>query len=203
MQNSARSSGAQSKSGKPCDRLIALYSAATIRVGRAPLALDAAEQARLASLIPELAFDRWTIDDVARALLLMARREAGRVDEDFVADATACFEQADAREQQSWLRAVSVWPESPRFLPTVIDACRTNIVPVFESIACENPYPSRHFPERNFNQVILKALFNQVACRRPGQPDEPGTLPDGARLRGRAHRRRTHRTGGHRDGPRR
>ena len=119
-----------------------------------------------AAVSQALAFDRWTIDDVARALLLMARREAGRVDEDFVADATACFEQADAREQQSWLRAVSVWPESPRFLPTVIDACRTNIVPVFESIACENPYPSRHFPERNFNQVILKALFNQVALSR-------------------------------------
>jgi len=146
--------------------LLALYSTAAIRVGRAPLALTAAEHARLADLVPELSFDRWTIDDVARALLLMARRSAGRIDDNFVADATACFEQADAREQQSWLRAASVWPESTRLLPTVIDACRTNIVPVFESIACENPYPSRHFPERNFNQVILKALFNSIALSR-------------------------------------
>jgi len=159
---SARAAAAASS----LDPMLALYSAAAIRVGRAPLALSAAEHALLAGLLPGLSFERWTIDDVARALLLMARREAGRTDDDFVADATACFEHADAREQQSWLRAVSMWPESARFLPTVIDACRTNIVPVFESIACENPYPGRHFPERNFNQVILKALFNSIALSR-------------------------------------
>ncbi len=52
------------------------------------------------------------------------------------------------------------------FCSTIIDACRTNILPLFEAVACENPYPAQHFPERNFNQLVLKALFNGVALSR-------------------------------------
>ena len=37
---------------------------------------------------------------------------------------------------------------------------------IFEAIACENPYPARHFPELNFNQMVLKAAFNGVALAR-------------------------------------
>jgi hypothetical protein len=37
---------------------------------------------------------------------------------------------------------------------------------VFEAIACENPYPAAHFPELNFNQMVLKALFTGVALER-------------------------------------
>ena len=35
-----------------------------------------------------------------------------------------------------------------------------------EAIACENPYPARYFPELNFNQMVLKALFTGVALAR-------------------------------------
>ena len=69
-------------------------------------------------------------------------------------------------EQQSWLKSTPLLPEPERLLAVVIDACRTNILPLFEAIACENPYPARHFPERNFNQMVLKALFNRVALAR-------------------------------------
>jgi hypothetical protein len=60
----------------------------------------------------------------------------------------------------------SLLPAPDRFLALVIDACRTNILPVFEAVACENPYPSRFFPERNFNQLVMKALFNGVRLDR-------------------------------------
>ena len=78
----------------------------------------------------------------------------------------ACYEMGDSREQQSWLRSVALLPDPERYLPLVIDACRTNILPLFESVACENPYPSRFFPERNFNQMVLKAMFNSIAMSR-------------------------------------
>jgi hypothetical protein len=80
--------------------------------------------------------------------------------------ATECYELGDAREQQSWLKAVGLLPRPERFLAVAVDACRTNILPLFESIACENPYSSRYFPERNFNQLVLKALFMGVALTR-------------------------------------
>ena len=31
--------------------------------------------------------------------------------------------------------------------------------PVFEAIACENPYPARWFPDSAFCQMVLKAIF--------------------------------------------
>ena len=71
--------------------------------------------------------------------------QQGRTGDAFVADALACFEQGDAREQQSWLRAIALWPEARAFLPSAIDACRTNIIPVFEALACENPVPGGAF----------------------------------------------------------
>jgi hypothetical protein len=46
------------------------------------------------------------------------------------------------------------------------DTCRTNILPLFESISCENPYPAHYFPELNFNQMVLKAMFNGIALAR-------------------------------------
>ena len=93
-------------------------------------------------------------------------RNSGRTGDAFVADALACFEQGDAREQQSWLRAIALWPEARAFLPSAIEACRTNIIPVFEALACENPYPAAHFPDRNFNQMVLKAMFNAIELSR-------------------------------------
>jgi hypothetical protein len=148
------------------DSLLVAYAAAGARAGRAPLNLDGSEQGRLAAAASGLRGERWTVDDAARAVLLGARRLGNRVGADFVADALACFEQGDSREQQSWLRVVAAWPEAAEFLPAAIDACRTNILPLFESVACENPYPARYFPDLNFNQMVLKALFNAVPVAR-------------------------------------
>jgi hypothetical protein len=141
------------------------YMAAPKRVGRSALALTGDEQRHLAIAAPGVDFTRWTIDDAARGVLLLS--VAGRVDDAaFVDAATACFERGDAREQQSCLRAIAMLPQPERFLALAIEACRTNVLPLFESIACENPYPARYFPERNFNQLVVKALFNNVALTR-------------------------------------
>jgi hypothetical protein len=146
--------------------LLTAYPAAAMRAGRGAIVLSTRDLRELHAVAPGIGFERWTRDDAARALLLIAQRAKGRTGDAFVADALACFEQGDAREQESWLKAIALWPEAKAFLPHAIDACRTNIVPVFEALACENPYPSQHFPERNFNQVVLKAMFNSIALKR-------------------------------------
>jgi len=144
------------------ERLLAIYTDASMRLGRLPLAAPAGESPTAAE---GLALDRWILEDAARAVFLLARVDHATF-EGFEADARACYEMGDAREQQSWLRAVALLPAPDRFLALVIDACRTNILPVFEAVACENPYPSRFFPERNFNQLVMKALFNGVRLDR-------------------------------------
>jgi hypothetical protein len=157
--------GADSWDASSTSLLIA-YPAAAMRAGRGPLALTNDDLRNLQAAAPDIGFAGWEREDAARALLLIAHRHRGCTGDAFVADALACYEQGAAREQQSWLRSIALWPEAKAFLPNAIDACRTNILPVFEALACENPYPSAHFPERNFNQVVLKAMFNSVALKR-------------------------------------
>jgi len=127
-------------------------------LGRAALRLDESERDEATAAWPGVVCDRWTVVDAARTLLLLTLAEAA-TDDVFAEAATAWYEQGDSGEQQSWLKALPLLPRPERFLPLAIDACRTNIVPLFESIACDNPYPERHFPTPQFNQVVLKAVF--------------------------------------------
>jgi len=60
----------------------------------------------------------------------------------------------------------SFLPGPERYLDLAIDACRTNVLDVFEGIACDNAYPAAHFPEANFNQMVLKAIFMEVSVTR-------------------------------------
>ena len=139
-------------------QLLEVYTTASAKLGTALLSESVPAP-------PGIDPKAWTLEDAGRLLLLLERSEA-RPGDAFAADALACYEQGDAREQRSWLRTVALLPDSKQYLACVIDACRTNILPLFEAVACENPYPADHFPERNFNQLVLKALFNNVGLAR-------------------------------------
>ena len=138
------------------DALAAAYTSAGRHVGRHPLAPSQDERREAG----DLQLDRWTTRGCRACRAPAGARGSAAV------TIACCYERGDSSEQQSWLKSIAVLPEPERLLPVVIDACRTNILPLFEAIACENPYPARHFPERNFNQMVLKALFNRVALSR-------------------------------------
>lgn len=141
--------------------LLQMYTEASRQLGDSPLLTEPS-----ADDTPLAACRHWSLEDAGRLLLLLARHHTLGDLTRASADAAACYEQGDAREQRSWLRAVASLPEPERYVGLAIDACRTNILPLFEAIACENPYPARHFPDRNFNQMVLKAMFNGVALAR-------------------------------------
>jgi len=140
------------------------YSAASRRMGKLALALEAREQSQAEAAAPGLPLSHWGADEAARALLLRALPHLPA--DEYRQLALQCLELGDSREQQSWLRALSLLPQPERFVAAAIDACRTNILQVFEAVACENPYSARHFPELNFNQMVLKSLFMGVALAR-------------------------------------
>jgi hypothetical protein len=147
------------------EALFAAYTNAPRHTGRELMRLSVSERAALASAVPGSFFDRWTADDTGRAVLLLTLAERAGADQ-FMTTAIGCYERGDSREQQSWLKALPLLPGPERFLSVAIDACRTNIIPQFESIACENPYPERYFPDLNFNQLVLKAMFNSISLAR-------------------------------------
>ena len=146
------------------ERLLGFYAAASRNLGKQALHLDEREKTGLKAMDPMLSLDQWGADELGRAILLMSVViTAPGEDDSFVLE---CYLQADSREQQGWLRALSLMSGCERFVETAVDACRTNILPLFEAIACENPYPCRYFPELNFNQMVLKCLFNDIAISR-------------------------------------
>jgi hypothetical protein len=147
------------------EELLAQYTSAGRRGVPGPLSKHDEAFLQKAGWPSDIPLSQWTAADVARLSLLLDRSR-DTAPEDFLRDASACYEQGDASEQRSWCRGVSMLPAPERFLPLMIDACRTNILPLFESIACENPYVARFFPDGNFNQVALKAMFNGVALAR-------------------------------------
>jgi hypothetical protein len=144
--------------------LLGYYAGASRRAGKRALTLDPAEQGRLRGLDPGIQLGVWGMDEAVRALLLLSLTHLPA--DEFARLAAQCYELGDSREQQSWLRALALLPQPERFLAAATDACRTNILPLFEAIACENPYPARWFPELNFNQMVMKSLFNGVALER-------------------------------------
>lgn len=71
------------------------------------------------------------------------------------------FETADMYEHQALFAALPVLPFQEDLIPRAIDGLRTNISLVFDAIALNNPFPAKYFPEANWNQLVLKAIFMQ------------------------------------------
>jgi hypothetical protein len=146
--------------GPPLDRdaFTAAYTAAARRVGKVTPALAGGEAGRAGEAT-------WSRDEMMRGALLIMAAEvtAPETLQSLVDD---LYHHGDNRERQAVLRVLPLLPEPERFIPLAVEACRTSIQPLFEAIACENPYPAAHFPEPNFNQMILKALFIGVPLRR-------------------------------------
>ncbi|MCK6588412.1 MAG: EboA domain-containing protein [Polyangiaceae bacterium] len=141
------------------------FAGAGRRLGRAGVELldgerDALQNAGMSAL-PE----GWGVDAVGRVALLI--RAASHIAEPersvLVAD---LYEKGELREQEAVLRALAYLPEPQSYLAVAVGACRSHAQSVFEAIACENPYPAKYFPDLNFAQMVLKAVFTGASVER-------------------------------------
>jgi hypothetical protein len=138
------------------------FAAAGRRIGRAAIAREDAERIVAAGLVVPVDI---AADECARgALVLSAVR--GMPAADHVAFVRDLVRRGEVRERQAVLRVLAALPEPARFCEIAIDAYRTNVVTVFEAIACDNVYPSTQFPAHAFDQMVLKALFVGVPLAR-------------------------------------
>jgi hypothetical protein len=159
--------GAVRTASAPLDRggFATAFALASRQAGRATPAPTAAEIARLEAAGVTWPVAMWGLDGLARAGLLL-HAATGLLPGELEALVEECFLGGDTRERQAVLRTLPLLPDPDRFVALGVDACRTSVQPVFEAIACENPYPALYFPEASFNQMVLKTVFIEVAVRR-------------------------------------
>jgi hypothetical protein len=147
------------------DEFASAFAIAARRIGKGAVPPSAEASARLAAAGVSWPLVGWAADELGRAVVLL-RAASGLPAGGFAGFVDECYAQGDLRERQAVLRALALLPEPKRFAPLAIEACRSSIQPLFEAVACENPYPAWHFPDLNFNQLVLKALFTGVTLGR-------------------------------------
>jgi hypothetical protein len=150
--------------------LLVAFSAASRRAGKVALVLDDDETSRLRAAAVD-----WPLATRVDELWRIAMLVAVAVRADVAALVAECFRGGDTDERCAVLRALPLLPDAARFAPLAADACRTSVRPIFEAIACENPYPARYLAALHFDQMVLKALFLDVPLMRIRELDRRRT----------------------------
>lgn len=116
------------------------------------------DEKNLDRAVPGFSIRGWDQYRLARVVLLSAVLETLK-QETFLETVAALLNTADLREQTAIFSAFPLLPFDEDLVDFAVDGLRTNIIDVFDSIALENPYPSQHFTDDAWNQMVLKALF--------------------------------------------
>jgi hypothetical protein len=127
------------------------------RLGKADLALLAADLARAERLRPGLDLGDWSIDQLARVALMAASHRGS--DSDFARRFDSFCTTAELNELIALCRGLPIYPGPQLIEPRAREAVRSGMKPVFEAVAHRNPYPREAFAEDAWNQMVVKAFF--------------------------------------------
>ncbi len=166
--------------------LFLAFALAPRRVGRAQVRQDQ----RLideAGVVPGWQPWRWTLDQVARARLLLAMPEAGP--QALLRTLDRLFASAGLQELVALYQALPLLPHAPQLTGRAAEGIRSSMQAVFEAVALDNPYPQAHLDEPAWNQMVLKCLFVGASPARVVGLDARGNPRLMRMLLGYAHER--------------
>ena len=101
--------------------------------------------------------DGWALDKLARAFIILHFNRAN--EKNYVKGLKALFETAEMNELATLNSFIPLLSYPNNWLSHAKEAVRSNIGPVFDAIAFNNPYPSNYFDEAAWNQLVLKTIF--------------------------------------------
>ncbi len=138
------------------------FAEAARRLGREPLRAEPGEA--LEGPLDPVPLAAFSADVAGRVALLMSLGEARP---EALNDAVeALYREGDTNEKIAVVRALSLLPDQARFVWIALDAGRTNETDLFRAVACDNPFPARHYPELEFNKLVMKAAFVRAPVDR-------------------------------------
>lgn len=141
-------------------RLAVALGLAGRKVGRRELALTVADVAAAQKLRESWQPQYWATDEAARAALLLATHRGD--DDAFAARLERLCVTAELTEHVAYMKALAVLPAGGLLLSRAREAVRSSIAPLFEAIACRNPYPRDMFDTGAWNQMIVKCVFGGI-----------------------------------------
>jgi hypothetical protein len=163
-------------------KLIIALGMAGRKVGRVDLSLTEDNKMEARAVRMGWQPERWGTDEAARAAILLATYTgddaafAGRVDR-------LCG-NAEVTELIAYLKAFAIFPAAKQLHDRAREGVRSAVKPVFEAIACHNPYPLDYFDQAAWNQMVVKAVFvgasieNIVGIGERANPDLRQMLRD-------------------------
>jgi len=133
------------------------FSAVPRFTGKEALQLTSEELQAAESARPGWRPDRWSLDQAARTLLVLALPTQPIAA--YEQTLKAVFEAADLGELVALYQALPLLPHPERHQKRAAEGVRSNMTAVFNAIALHNPYPADYLDQPAWNQMVLKALF--------------------------------------------
>ena len=99
----------------------------------------------------------WNQLELLRVALLLARQDLST--DHFPSDFEALFRFADEGESCALYRSISLLPDPDRFVWRAGEGCRSNMLPIFNAVALDSPFPAKYFDNTAWNQLVMKAVF--------------------------------------------
>jgi len=147
-------SGQALAAGEPFGQRLALASR---YAKRRPLELTPEEDGQAQKLLPGWTPAAWNQLELLRIQLVLARPDLE--ESAFAEDFEGWFRFADEGETCALYRSLPLLPGPERFVWRAAEACRTNMVSVFQALALDSPYPVQYFDDTAWQQLVIKALF--------------------------------------------
>jgi hypothetical protein len=145
------------------------------KIGRAALSLSSSEQTEARDLRSGWRPELWATDEAARVMLLLATYRGD--DDAFAAQVDHFCATGELTELVAYLKGFAIFPAANQLHDRAREGARSSVRPVFEAIACHNPYPFDYFDQAAWNQMIVKAVFvgasinDIVGMNERGNPD--------------------------------
>lgn len=138
-------------------QLFIAFSLAARKVGKESLQASPLDINRANSIYAGWSIGHWRVDQATRALLLLAipAQGAGM----YYQAVMQLFDSAAVSELVALYQSLAILPYAESFWAQAVEGVRSSMTAVFDAIALNNPYPEDHFGEAAWNQMVLKALF--------------------------------------------
>jgi hypothetical protein len=105
-----------------------------------------------------VSFDNWTLDRLVRVYFLTNFDSSNK--DSYTNALDTLFDTAENNEAVALISALPFLAYPDYWMLRATNAVRSNIGPVFDAIAFQNPYARNNFSELAWNQLVLKCIFN-------------------------------------------